>query len=204
MFQIYPQSNNTLHIVITCCSIHREEYMDVQKYEFYFECWPEYLTSEGSEQVRYEKYISKKFMSKHPCIVLFIIWSRMINENPISRQVHTEWTSTMTYYFNLLYNWKLLIFPSLVKVIISHVRWLFMIITHLTTIGDNKHCGFMLFLQDNRAFFPSSGLTNSPRLFINDRRRVTNCVLRTSHWSPKYCGSSEVEEAKIRKTYKKA
>ena len=32
---------------------YREEYTDVQKYEIYFECWPGYLTSEQSEQVRY-------------------------------------------------------------------------------------------------------------------------------------------------------
>ena len=32
---------------------YREQYIDVQKYEIYFECWPGYLTSEQNEQVRY-------------------------------------------------------------------------------------------------------------------------------------------------------
>ena len=32
---------------------YREQYIDVQKYEIYFERLPGYLTSEQSEQVRY-------------------------------------------------------------------------------------------------------------------------------------------------------
>ena len=34
---------------------YREQYIDVQKHEIYFECWPGYLTSEQSKQVQHEK-----------------------------------------------------------------------------------------------------------------------------------------------------
>ena len=39
-----------------CSNTHynyREQYIDVQKYEIYFECWPGYLTSGQSDQVKY-------------------------------------------------------------------------------------------------------------------------------------------------------
>ena len=38
--------------------------MDVRKYEIYFECWPGYLTSEQSEQVRICCAVPKK--KQHP------------------------------------------------------------------------------------------------------------------------------------------
>ena len=55
--------------------LNREQYIDVRKYEIYFECWPGYLMSEQSERVKYpvqhEEWISYFQTSMH-CYVYYI------------------------------------------------------------------------------------------------------------------------------------